>query len=83
MEVFYKLILSFWMCVVGYAQSTQIKKFPYLCNIPRKTLILYLQINMKVFYKLIVLLWLYAAWHEQGTLTSFQYLCNISRKREE
>ena len=26
-EVFYKLILSFWVCVVRYAQNTQNNKF--------------------------------------------------------
>ena len=26
-EVFYKLILSFWVCVVSYAQNTQNNKF--------------------------------------------------------
>ena len=31
-EVFYKLILSFYVCVVRYAQSTQINKFAYLCS---------------------------------------------------
>ena len=32
----YKLILSFWMCVTRHAQSTQNKKFAYLCNISSK-----------------------------------------------
>ena len=32
MEVFYKLILSFWLCVTRHAQSTQNKKFTYDCN---------------------------------------------------
>ena len=36
-KVFYKLILSFWVCSARHAQSTQNKKFPYLCNISRKT----------------------------------------------
>ena len=27
MEVFFKLILSFWVCVARYAQSTQSNKF--------------------------------------------------------
>ena len=35
-EVFYKLILSFWVCGTRDSQSTKIKKFPYLCNISRK-----------------------------------------------
>ena len=37
-EVFYKLILSFWVCVVRHSQSTQNKKFAYLCKISRKAL---------------------------------------------
>ena len=53
-EVFYKLILSTWICVTRDAQSTQ-NKFAYLCNISRKAWgmkwIFLLQINMKVFYK--------------------------------
>ena len=36
-EVFYKLILSFWVRVTRHAQSTQNKKFAYLCIISRKT----------------------------------------------
>ena len=38
-EVFYKLILSFCVfcvCSIRRAQSTQNKKFQYLCNISRK-----------------------------------------------
>ena len=48
-EVFYKLILSFWVRFARHVQSTQNKKFAYLCNISRKTwgmnLIVCLQIN--------------------------------------
>ena len=51
-EVFYRLILSFWVCVTRQAQSTQ-NKFAYLRNISRKAwgmkLIFCLQINTKVF----------------------------------
>ena len=80
-EVFYKLILSFWVCVARDAQST-LNKFAYLCNIFRKSwemnLIFYLQINSKVFYKLIVLLWVCIARHSQSTQNKFtislQYL---------
>ena len=36
MEVFNKLILSFWVHATRHAQSTQNKKFAYLCNISRK-----------------------------------------------
>ena len=34
-EIFYKLILSFWVCLTRDAQSTQ-NNFAYLSNIPRK-----------------------------------------------
>ena len=63
-EVFYNLILSFWVCATRHAQSTQNKKFTYPCNISRKAwnggggggvkLIFCQQVNTKVFYKLIV-----------------------------
>ena len=36
-EVFYRLILSFCVCIAGLAQSIQNKKFAYLCNISRNT----------------------------------------------
>ena len=35
-DVFYKLILSFWVCVAIHTPSTQNKKFSYLCNNFRK-----------------------------------------------
>ena len=35
-EVFYKLILSYWVCVSSHAQSSQNKNFTYLCNSPKK-----------------------------------------------
>ena len=61
-KVFYKLILSFCVCVSSHAQSTQNKKFAYICNISRKKwgmkLFFYLQINTKVFYKVIVSFWI-------------------------
>ena len=60
-KVFYKLILSFWVCVARHAQSTQNEKLAYLCNISRKTQemkqIFWLQINVKVFYKMVVSFW--------------------------
>ena len=34
-EVFYKLILSFWLCIIRYYQSTQ-NEFAYLCGISGK-----------------------------------------------
>ena len=37
-KVLYKLILSFWVCATRHVQSTQNKKFAYLCNISRKAL---------------------------------------------
>ena len=47
-KVFYKLILSFWVCGTRHTQSTQ-NKFAYLSNISRKAwemkLIFCLQIN--------------------------------------
>ena len=36
-EVFYKLMLSFWLYIVTDAQSTQNKTFAYLYNISTKT----------------------------------------------
>ena len=47
-EVFYKLTLSFWVCVTRHSQNTW-NKFAYLCNISSKAcemkLIFCLQIN--------------------------------------
>ena len=37
-EIIYKLILPFWMCVSRHAQSTQNKKFAYLYNISTKNM---------------------------------------------
>ena len=62
-EVFYKFILSFWVSIAGHAQSTQSKKFAYLCN----KLIFCLLINTEVFYKFIGLLWVCIAGHAQNT----------------
>ena len=36
-KIFYKFILSFWVCIARFAQSIQNKKFAHLCNISRKT----------------------------------------------
>ena len=56
-EVFYKLILPFLLCIAKHAQSTK-NKFAYLYNVSRKTLgmklIFCLHINLKGFFKLIV-----------------------------
>ena len=73
-KVFYKLKLSFWVCVAGYAQNTQNKKFAYLCNISRKNIgdevDFGRQIKVKVFYKLIVSIWVCVARHAQSTRNS-------------
>ena len=57
-EVCYKLIPPFLLCIAKHAQSTQNKKFAYLYNVSRKTLgmklIFCLQINTKGFFKLIL-----------------------------
>ena len=70
-DVFYKLMLSFWVCATRHPQSTQNNKFVYLCNIPRKAWevfwIFCLQINTKVFFKLTVSLWVSVARHAQST----------------
>ena len=79
------MLLSFWVCATRHAQSTQNKKFAYLCNIYRKAmgggvkLILRLQMDTLVFYKLIVSLWVCLARHAQITQNnklaiSVQYL---------
>ena len=82
-EVFYKLILSFWVGVTRDARNTQNKKFAYLGNIFRKAwrmkLIFCLQINTKVSNKLIVSLWVCKARHGQSIQNinftiSLQYL---------
>ena len=70
-ENFYKLILSFQICVARHAQSTQSKKFAYLCNTSRKTLgmkvIFILQITIKAYFKLILSFYVCVARHAQIT----------------
>ena len=86
-EIFYKLILSFQVCVARHAQSAQNKKFTYLCNISRKTggmkLFFCLQINTKVFCKVIVWLWICVTRLTQSNkfAISLQYL-KENRKNE-
>ena len=69
-EVFRKMILSFWVSGNRHAQSTQ-NKFAYLCNIYTKAwwmrLNFCLQINTKVSYKPIVSLWMCVARQAQST----------------
>ena len=80
--VFYKLILSFWVCISRHARCTQNKKFACLCNISRKAwemkLIFCQQMNTKALYKLIVSFWVFVARHGQSTQNQFtmslQYL---------
>ena len=84
-EVFYKLILLFWLCVTRHPWITQNKKFAYLRNISRKAwvmkLIFCLQLNTKVFCEIIVSLWVWVAGLPKVSRTiSLQYFCNISRK---
>ena len=70
-EVFYKFILSFWVCVTRYAQSSQNKKFAYLCNILQKSsryeVDLLLLLDTYIFSKLIVSFWVWVARHVQST----------------
>ena len=84
-KVLHKLMSSFWVCIARHVQSTQNKKFLYLCNVSRKTcrikLIFCLQTNAKDFYNLIVPTWVCVARQPKAPkTTSFQYLYNISRK---
>ena len=69
-EVFHKMILSFWVSGNRHAQSAQ-NKFAYLCNIYTKAwwmrLNFCLQINTKVSYKSIVSLWMCVARQVQST----------------
>ena len=80
-----KLKLSFWLCIARHDQSTQIKKFAYLCNISRKTwgkkLFLYLQINTKVFYKFIVSFWVCIAGHAQST-QNYEFAISLQYPKE-
>ena len=84
-KLFYKLIVSFWVCVARQSENTQNNKFACLWNLSRKVwgmkLIFCLQINTKVFYKLIVSLWVCIFRHTKvPKITSSRYLCNTSRK---
>ena len=77
-EVFYKLILSFWVSVTRHTQSTQ-NKFAYLCNISIKAwgikLIFCLQIIIKAFYEMIVSHWVCIARHAQITQNNRFAIC--------
>ena len=78
-EVFYKLILSFWLGVIRHVQSTQ-NNFSYLCNNPRKDNIFCLQLNTSILYNLKVPPWLCCSGMTKVSKTNLQYLCNILKK---
>ena len=69
-EVFYKVVLPFWVSVTRHAHSTQ-SKFAYIYNISIKAwgmkLIFCLQMNIKVLNKMIVSLIMYVGRHAQTT----------------
>ena len=69
-EVFYKLILSFWVCLARLAQSIQNKKFAYLCSISKKTLA-FCQLINKIFYEVIISLWVCKTRHPLNTQNKF------------
>ena len=87
-KVFYKLILPFWLCITWHAQSTQ-NKFVYLCSylmlFPEKHAVWNWFFACKKNQKCSTN-WLYhfgCTWPDMPKVpktTSFQYLCNISRK---
>ena len=70
-EVFYKVILSFWLCITRHTQSTKNNKLVYLCSISRKAwgmkFDFCLQINTKTFYVLIVSFWVCIGRHARST----------------
>ena len=86
-KVFCKLILSFWVCVTIHTQSTQNKKFAYLCNISRKTWetkLIFCLSDKKKFSTRLQCLFRCAqpGMPKIPKITSFQYLCNILRKTQ-
>ena len=84
-KVFYKLILSFWVSVTRYAQSTQ-NTFAYFSNISINAwgmkLIFCLQIQTKYFYKMIVSFWLCIARHVQSTENN-QFTISLENMKDE
>ena len=84
-KIFYRLILSFWVCLTRHAQSIQNKKFAYISNISRKTgrmkLIFCLQINIKDFFKLILSFEVSVDRHNRITWNNKFSICNILRKK--
>ena len=72
-EVFCKLILSFWVCAARHAQSTRSLHIFAISSEKHGggvKLIFCLQINRKVFYELIVSLWVCIARHAQSAQRS-------------
>ena len=86
-EVFYKLIHSFWVYIARHAQSTQNYKFAislqYLKEKVKMKLIFILQINIKVFFQIDdIILGVCVASHAQITQNcNFAFFCNIFRKK--
>ena len=69
----YKVILSFWVCVVGRVLSAQNKKcisLQYLQKNMGDEVEFLPQINTNIFYKLIVSFWVCRARHAQSTLNN-------------
>ena len=88
MQGFFKLILSFYVCVSGYVQVTQNNKFAISLNYLKKEvsdkLIFCMQVSMKVSYKLI--LWYWLGWSsilKVSKMASFQRLFNIPNRNLE
>ena len=65
-KIFYKLIVSLWVCIARHTQSTQNTKFNNIFVISKEVDFLPTD-NAKVFYKLIVSLWVGIARHAQST----------------
>ena len=70
-EVFYKLVLSFWVCVTSMPKVPKIRSFHIFAISPEKHGLwnwsFCLQINTKMFYKVIVSLWVWIVRHVQST----------------
>ena len=71
MEVFYKLILSFWVCVATHAQSAKKRSLDISAISPKSigddVFFFCLQINTIVFYNMIVSLRVCVVWYAQST----------------
>ena len=71
LEVFYKLKLSFWVCVATHAQSAKKRSLDISAISPKSigddVFFFCLQINTIVFYNMIVSLRVCVVWHAQST----------------